>query len=212
MRGDDRLMTILTGVVLTVALGAVAQRGEIFGNLGVGPGFDPRDDVVAAAADGAYLIDVTANDRGATREDGRRVLILAAPGCGVAYRRDGQVLYDGAGCIGPQRLSYCVAQGDDCRGAELTILLREGEDAAMAAPSSVSDTPVTRLAEAPSHEWLASVSATPSRGGFSDAPERRADERPLAGLTSALGSLAPDAGTEVSGTDEGMAEARPNAD
>ena len=29
MRGDDRLMTILTGIVLTVALGAVAQRGEI---------------------------------------------------------------------------------------------------------------------------------------------------------------------------------------
>lgn len=184
-------MTILTGIVLTVALGAVAQRGEIFGNLGAGPGFDPRDDVVAAAADGAYMIDVTANDRGATREDGRRVLILAAPGCGVAYRREGQVMYDGAGCVGPQRLSYCVAQGDDCKGAELTILLREGEDAAMSAPSSVSNTPVVRLAEAPSRDWLASVSATSGRPGFRSEPDRRPAEGALAGLTSALGSLAP---------------------
>lgn len=190
-------MTILTGIVLTVALGAVAQRGEILGNLGAGPGFDPRDDVVSAAADGAYMIDVTANDRGATREDGRRVLILAAPGCGVAYRREGQVLYDGAGCTGPQRLSYCVAQGDDCRGAEVTILLREDGDAS--APSSVSDTPVIRLAEAPSREWLATVSAEGGRAGFTAEPDRRPAEGPLAGLTSALGSLAPSPETEDAG-------------
>lgn len=184
-------MTILTGIVLTVALGAVAQRGEIFGNLGAGPGFEPRDDVVSAAAGGAYMIDVTANDRGATRDDGRRVLILAAPGCGLAYRRDGQVMYDGAGCAGPQRLSYCVAQGDDCKGAELTILLREGADAAKAAPSSVSNTPVTRLAEAPSRDWLATVSDQPGHPGFRAEPERRPAEGSLVGMTSALGSLAP---------------------
>ena len=69
MRGDDKLMTILTGVVLTVALGAVAQRGDVFSNFGQGDAFSLRDDVITVAAGESYLIDVVANDVGATPED-----------------------------------------------------------------------------------------------------------------------------------------------
>ena len=46
MRGDDRLMTILTGVVLTVALGAVLQQEDLFAG---GAEIAPRDDVATLA-------------------------------------------------------------------------------------------------------------------------------------------------------------------
>ncbi|MEO0680943.1 MAG: hypothetical protein AAF192_11075 [Pseudomonadota bacterium] len=135
-------MTILTGVVLTIALGAVAQRGDLFGDFGMATAYVPRDDIVTVAAGGSYLIDVTANDEGAQPGDGARMLITDVPSCGIAYRRDGALAYEaGAGCDGPQRLSYCVASGDQCREAEVTLVVVT-ESAAL---GSASGTPIRSL-------------------------------------------------------------------
>jgi len=188
VRGDDRLMTILTGVVLTIALGAVVQSDDLMERFGAGPGIHPRDDVVELAAGDAYAIDVVANDRGAVEGDGRRVLIMTAPTCGVAYRSGDQVVYQaGSECAGVQRLTYCVARGDECPGAEVSLRISPVETA-----SSLTETPILRLAERPTRPSDAEVSMAPGGSGFTVEADPAAGDRPLAGLTTALGSLAPD--------------------
>ncbi|WP_092865102.1 hypothetical protein [Albimonas pacifica] len=181
-------MTILTGVVLTIALGAVVQSGDLMERFGAGPGIHPRDDVVALAAGDAYAIDVVANDRGAVEGDGRRVLIMTAPACGVAYRSGDRVVYQaGTDCAGLQRLTYCIARGDECPGAEVTL-----DVASVEVASSPTETPVQRLAERPSRPSDAEVSMMPGGSGFTLETEAAPGDRPLAGLSTALGSLAPD--------------------
>lgn len=184
VRGDDRMMTILTGVVLTIALGAVAQRGDLFGDFGMATAYVPRDDVVQVAADGAYLIDVTANDEGAQPGDGNRILITQTPRCGVVYRYQGAIAFEGAeGCGGTQSLSYCVASGDECREAEVTLVLTAEEETL----ASASGTPVRRFA-GDGGVRTAAVGAGAS-SGFT--VEDGAGSGPLAAVSSPLGSLAP---------------------
>ncbi|WP_339948983.1 hypothetical protein [uncultured Albimonas sp.] len=196
-------MTILTGVVLTIALGAVVQSGDLMGRFGAGPGIHPRDDVVELAANDVYAIDVVANDRGAVDGDGRRVLIMTAPACGVAYRSGDRMIYQGAAeCAGVQRLTYCVARGDECLGAEVTLVLSPSSVAA-----SPTDTPVARLAERPARPSDAEVSMAPGGGsGFTVELGTAAGERPLVGLSTAFGSLAPgEAAAEAGASAEGPA-------
>ncbi len=185
MRGDDKLMTILTGVVLTVALGAVAQRGDVFSNFGQGDAFSLRDDVITVAAGESYLIDVVANDVGATPEDGRRMLITEAPACGTAYRKNGAVAYVGDDdCTGPQRLSYCIAQGDECPEARVTVIIARTDKV-----GSASGTPVASLDE-PGRLLTAAVSDK-RESGFKVENQPKGS---MAALSSVpLGSLAPEA-------------------
>lgn len=187
MRGDDRLMTILTGIVLIVALGAVLQRGDLFKD---GTGVAPRDDVATLTPGITYLIDVTANDRGARPGDAARVLITEAPACGVVERREtGLAFRAEAGCKGPLRMSYCLALGESCPSAEVTLVL--AEDAR--AEASATGTPVARLDEPLRRAATARVSPAPTRSAFTpELPQDRAPGGPLSALASAFGSLAPE--------------------
>ena len=195
MRGDDRMMTILTGVVLTIALGAVAQRGDLFGDFGMATAYVPRDDVVTVSAEGAYLIDVTANDEGAQPGDGNRILITEAPRCGVVYRHQGAIAFEGAAaCAGTQRLSYCVASGDECREAEVTLVMASD----VAASGSASGTPVRRFA-GDAGVRTAAVGA-PGQRAFT--VEDGAEPASIAAVTAPLGSLAP---TEAVSEDDAVA-------
>ncbi|MDF2234481.1 hypothetical protein P2H44_18125 [Albimonas sp. CAU 1670] len=173
---------------MTIALGAVVQSGDLLERFGAGPGIHPRDDVVELAANDAYAIDVVANDRGAVAGDGRRVLIMTAPACGVAYRSGERIVYQGAAeCTGVQRLTYCVARGDDCPGAEVSLVIAAADGAA----ASRTETPVERLALRPDRRSDAAVSMAPSGSGFVVEAQPSSGDRPLAGLSSALGTLAP---------------------
>jgi hypothetical protein len=191
-------MTILTGIVLTVALGAVVSRGDLFAG---GEDLAPRDDVATVALEQTYLIDVVANDRGAAPEDGRRILVTDGPDCGIAARRDGQLLYDPAGrkCDRPQRVTYCLALGETCPSARVTLL----PAAEVQAESSPTGTPVTPI-EAPSRNAVAFMSSAPAASAFTTEPETpaRAPAGPLSGLISAFGSLAPEAATPDAATGE----------
>ncbi len=181
-------MTILTGIVLTIALGAVAQRGDVFQHFGQGSGLMPRDDVATLAAGEAYLIDVVANDRGAREDDGRRILIMTAPACGVTYRREGRIFYDaGPGCEGVQRITYCVARGDRCPAAEVTMRV----SARTAEAASASGAPIEVLARAGDRIASADISNAPLASGFTAEPLLQQGGGALAGLASAFGTLAP---------------------
>ncbi|MGM0584431.1 MAG: hypothetical protein ACQEUZ_07255 [Pseudomonadota bacterium] len=180
-------MTILTGIVLIVALGAVVQRGDLFGQ---DAGVAPRDDVATLAPGFTYLIDVTANDRGARPGDSARLLITEAPACGVVERREGGLAFRAeARCEGPLRLTYCLALGESCPSAEVTLVL--ADDAR--AEASATGTPVARLDEPLRPAAMARVSPAPAASAFTpELPQDRAPAGPLAALASAFGSLAPD--------------------
>jgi hypothetical protein len=194
VRGDDRLMTILTGIVLTVALGAVAQRGDVFEGFAERASVDPRDDVVMLPTDGAWRLDVVANDRGATPDDGARLLITSPPECGTAWRMDGAIAFAAeARCRGVQRIGYCIAEGDRCPEAMVTVTLAEG----LAAPESASGMPMARLEGATP---AAVVAVGEARGsGFTLEGVRPAEGGRNNGLAaiSAFGTLAPPTENEV---------------
>lgn len=186
MRGDDRLMTILTGVVLTVALGVVAQRSEL---IGFGDRAAPRDDVATLIPGRSYLIDVLANDGGLRAGDGERILITASPGCGAVNRRDGRLAYSApADCRGTQRLAYCLPRGDACPAAQVTLVLAADAEV----ESSASGTPLARLETGTQTAGLAAVSAPPASSGFEAEPPATPERGPLSAITSAFGSLAPE--------------------
>lgn len=189
MRGDDRLMTILTGLVLTVALVAVAQRSEILSDLPRSAQHDPRDDVVILAPGGVALIDVAANDRGASAEDGRRILITREPDCGAAWRHDGVVAYSASpDCGRNQSLRYCIADGDACREAEVSIIL----DAAATPARSPSGTPVVVVTggDVPGGLPYAAYGVPVSPGGFRVEGQTLAprDKAPFAAIGLPLGA------------------------
>ena len=191
-------MTILTGIVLTVALGAVAQRGDVFSEFGSRDSVAPRDDVAVLPSGGTWRLDVVANDAGATAEDGARLLVTAPPDCGAAWRMGAALAYEaGPGCAGTQRISYCLAEGDSCREAVVTVVL----DPAAEGPGSATGTPPARRS-APSPAAAAVSRAGVS--GFTVEGTRPAGRGgPLAAI-SAFGSLAPaeeDADAEAGGDD-----------
>jgi len=194
VRGDDRLMTILTGIVLTVALGAVAQRGDVFEGFDERVSVVPRDDVAILPKDGAWRLDVVANDTGATPEDGDRLLITAAPECGAAWRTDGAIAYAATPrCEGDQRIGYCIADGDGCPEAFVTVTLSDSAGA----PESRTGMPVARLDDlAPAS--VAAVGEARASGFTLEAVRPAEGVRPngLAAI-SAFGTLAPPTEDEV---------------
>ena len=119
-------MTMLTGLVLVVALGAIAHySGAVSANAGGSGRYSPVDDVASVEAGGEYAIDVVANDKGVREGDGDRVLIVSSPSCGFVRRENGVIRYSADSyCRGPQKVTYCVARGDDCETAVLTLDVR----------------------------------------------------------------------------------------
>ncbi|MFO7854871.1 MAG: hypothetical protein R6V44_06575 [Paracoccaceae bacterium] len=187
-------MTILTGIVLTVALGAVAQRGDVFEGFDERVSVVPRDDVALLPKDGIWRLDVVANDTGAIPGDGDRLLITAAPECGAAWRTDGAIAYAAAPrCKGEQRIGYCIADGDGCPEAFVTVTLSESADLA----ESETGLPVARLDDLAPASFAAVGQARAS--GFTLEAVRPADGVRTNGLAamSAFGTLAPPAEDEV---------------
>jgi hypothetical protein len=187
-------MTILTGIVLTVALGAVAQRGDVFEGFDQRIAVDPRDDAAILPIEGAWRLDVVANDPGATPEDGDRLLITAAPECGAAWRTEGAIAYAAAPrCEGTQRIGYCIADGDRCPEAFVTVILSE----TVAAPESATGLPVARMQDVAPAAVAAVGEARAS--GFKLEAVRSGDGLRPNGLAamSAFGTLAPPTEDEV---------------
>lgn len=182
MRGDDRLMTILTGVVLAAALGAVAYRTGVLTSTPSLARYEPRDDVAAFPPGLVALIDVVANDAGAAPGDGARLLITRAPACGAAWRKGEAIAYLGsADCPPEQSLRYCVAIGDACPEAELRVRL----DRHLAAAESASGSPVELRSpsEEPAPGALAALAPTPPAvNGFTVEGVVRPDRAPFAAI------------------------------
>ena len=126
MLKDDRMMGMLTFVVIMLAVGTFIQRAEFFQRLmgTSGPAAELRPDVAEVRVGEAAAIDVLANDSGA--DDPAMLVIAAAPACGSAAARDGQIAYTATSeCLGAQRLTY--GYGTEGPTAELRISVRPPE-------------------------------------------------------------------------------------
>ncbi len=110
---DDRFISILSGVVLMIAIGTVVQRGGPLVEYFKGDDQAPvlvRDRVSIPPAQ-LSQIDVLENDLNVSRADRGRLAIVTAPACGVAFVQDTTLNYvPGSDCAGEITIVYGIGQ------------------------------------------------------------------------------------------------------
>lgn len=154
-------MSILTGVVIVISMAVLAQRSDsligFFTRENV-PMISPQSDEAIVAAGGSEVIDVLANDENRIEADAENLRIVVSPSCGAAEATADGVLYiSNNRCIGPQLFAYCVARGDECPSASVTVLVT---DDPLFKPTPRADDPV--VSSAPAANPAASPAAAPT--------------------------------------------------
>ncbi len=146
---DDRVMSILTGLVVVVAMATLAQRSNTLTDFFFGEkeaSIAPQNDAAALFAGGSQIVDVLANDENAKPSDANNIHILVSPSCGAAEATPQGVLYiSNDRCVGPQLFAYCVKRGDECASASVTVNVaaaREDRNFVTAARQPAVQTPV----------------------------------------------------------------------
>ncbi len=171
---DDRVMSILTGLVIVVAMAVLAQRSEsiaTFFTRDEAARIAPQNDAVAVFAGESRIIDVLANDENATPEDGANLRIIVSPSCGAAEATANGILYVANDrCVGPQLFAYCVARGDECASASVTVAVA----AAPAVAPGASQTPRVASGQVP-QEPAAPTSDTRVNAGADTQTAARTD-------------------------------------
>lgn len=141
MLKDDRMMSMMTIVVVMFAIGTFINRSDMFNRL-----FGKekaalelvRDDAVVRANQ-LIPIDVLANDKGIQTSDSERLMIAEQPKCGRAYARDGVVQYLAAQrCVGSQSFRYTISGRAGDQTGEVVAVVRLGEPTANEMPADTS--------------------------------------------------------------------------
>jgi len=200
---DDKMMTLLTGLVLAIFAGTMVQYGDDVISLLSGDSVEStEDDYFTALAGAEQKLDVLANDlvRGP-------LAITTIPACGSLRLGDSQTLVyqSDSTCAGEQTFTYCVVGGEGCIAHSVTISVvassakpvavadAQGgvEVAATTLTSAVTATPTPRLVQP------ASVAATNTTSGTTqDSAPEVANAAPM---MAALGDSAPEVDTVVIG-------------
>ena len=118
---DDRMISILTAILLMVLVGTVIQRADgLSGLLGDGaPEPEPvasaapvvalTHDAVSIPAEALARIDVMSNDPGLSAQDRASLRVIQVPACGRVFVQAQALQYlSDASCVGRQTLSYGV--------------------------------------------------------------------------------------------------------
>ncbi len=123
MKADDRLMVLLTAVVLVIAVGTMAQRSEfIMAAFGSVDAYEAVEDQYDVRAGRTQTLDVLSNDVNVAQGDADRLLIVENPVCGTVRRSGGQIEYlNSDACSGQVVFTYCVIQGDTCPSAQVRL-------------------------------------------------------------------------------------------
>ena len=140
---DDKMMTLLTGLVLAIFAGTMVQYGDsIVSLLSSDNTESTEDDYFTALSGSEQKLDVLANDilRGP-------LAITSVPACGSLRLGVNQTLVyqSDSTCEGEQVFSYCVVGPDGCTAHDVTISV-VGSTAATTAVASVQ-TPETVVPE-----------------------------------------------------------------
>jgi hypothetical protein len=127
MLKDDRMMSMLTFVVIMLAVGAMTQRADIFSRYFGGSSNElvlQRDDVIIRA-NTLSGIDVLANDLGLRDGDATNLIIIEQPMCGNVYVQDGQAEYlPLERCTGTQTFRYGLFGRNNGQAAEVVVTIR----------------------------------------------------------------------------------------
>lgn len=207
---DDRVMSILTGLVIIATMATIAQRSDsllAYFMKDTPEAVKPVNDQALTYAGEPVVVDVLANDENILPEDRDNLHIVVAPSCGAAEARADGVLYiSNDNCVGAQLFSYCVDRRGDCPEASVTVQVapaamrlrpaaRDARTVAMAprtpAPRTATETRVAPADIQPPRE--AAAPAAPVRTADDVAAPAGAETR-LAALTPAPEASAPAGG------------------
>ena len=123
MRMDDHLMTVLTGLVLAVCVGVIAQNSnQISDSLAADKNLAVADSFTVRAGRSQEL-DVLLNDR----IDGpvESLQIVANPSCGTIEQGDsGLVFGQSEACEGHVTFAYCLSDDPACTPAVVDLNIR----------------------------------------------------------------------------------------
>jgi hypothetical protein len=121
-------MTLMTGVVLMIGIGALVQGNSSGSSLLSGSGaFEARPDTFTIIAGREQDLDVFLNDANPTRIDPSELSVMRQPRCGAAEAVAGKVrVTDTGGCEGEIELSYCVPYEGGCDLTDVTIEILPG--------------------------------------------------------------------------------------
>lgn len=172
---DDRMISVLTALVLMVAIGTVIQKTEGLPDFfSSAPPEEPvvlrlRDDQVTVQAEELVRLDVLANDLGLGPVQHAGLTVVRGPKCGQVFVQDGVLQYlPVAGCGGERRIVYTVPEAGE--GHTATVFL-----------SVLGDPPPLPRAVAPVAESTIRDTVELKAGAVSVAPlEKPADFAALA--------------------------------
>lgn len=122
---DDRMMSMLTFVLVMLVVGTMIQRADVMSRIfGEGPEkLELRRDEVIARANELTIIDVLENDAGVGPGDRDRLLVVKQPACGRVFVRDGKAQYLPAErCAGPQSFRYSISGYDGPTGEVIAVV------------------------------------------------------------------------------------------
>ena len=190
---DDRMIPVLSTIVLMVVIGTVLQRVEgIDRFLGgtAAPIIELRDDEVAAPASALLRIDVFANDAGVTDEMRQRLSVITAPACGRLFVRDGVLEYlADAGCEGHQTIRYSFGGATAEQVATVTARIRASADPRSPGPIR-PDAPEPVVASNGSAPAPAADGAAAHEPASSQAPATPVPDVPASASASSTGAAA----------------------
>ncbi|MHA1527745.1 MAG: hypothetical protein ACTSVG_01895 [Alphaproteobacteria bacterium] len=208
------MMSMLTFVVIMVAVGTLIQRVDVLDML-FGEGTDKlefRQDEAIVRANALSGIDVLANDLGIKKGDAENLIVVEQPECGRVFVRDGQAHYLPAErCVGSQRFKYAISGRSPGHLGDVVVVVRLGEptqsevaaDAQRDIPAPAPVAPRAadqRVAEAPA--LLVAEPSAGGDGGGAVAPMSTplaAVPQPRAPAIAGLADTTPAAGSTVAG-------------
>ena len=222
MLKDDRMMSMLTFVVILIAVGTALQRYDVVGRF-FGEGtvaLEYQRDEAIVRANALSNIDVLANDLGLKEGDAENLIVVVQPKCGRVFALNGQVQYLPAErCAGSQTFKYAVSGRDRGKIGEVMVVVRIGDptqstaaadaqrDTPAPAPTALR-TPEQSAGGAPASLAEQSQSGANTGGAIVEAP---AVPRPKATAVAGLPDTASGAGPVVVG-DNGSAAAGVTSD
>ncbi|MEM9781619.1 MAG: hypothetical protein AAF899_03990 [Pseudomonadota bacterium] len=170
---DDRMISILSGIVLMLAIGTLIQRQEVlpgmFGGDEDAETLALRPDAVEVAPDTLTRIDVLANDTGLPEDAADQLAVLSQPTCGrVFVQGDALQFLAEVDCAATQTFDYNL-KASETEAATVTVTVR-GATGIRNAPEPSSSNDVAALAPATAPTAPAPLSPALPRAATSSAP------------------------------------------
>ncbi len=161
MLKNDRMMMVLTGLVLAIFAGSMVKYGDrIMGLMSGGDVVSSQDDSYSVRAGSSQILDVLSND-----EIKGQIVVLSDPSCGtVELTGTNKLTFSStASCEGTVEFSYCVNSETGCEPNNVKLNVISVAYAQNSSSSNTQGTPATT----PSHTPVQVAQAAPQIESFS---------------------------------------------